>query len=175
MCALQPALPVHAGVCLIMADIEPLKPSNTGWLVADMVTDTFAFGWARTETDPDTEDSESKPAPVANSPHIKIIPLEEILVYRTDGPNKRTLIGYQDEDLISTLLRSAIEGKSRRFYFLSDKSQLQDASENTPWATLSSTLRRQNIALTPIRLSDYDRIPDDAEGLALIGRDRLAL
>jgi hypothetical protein len=35
-----------------MADIEPLKPSNTGWLVADVVADTFAFGWARTEIDP---------------------------------------------------------------------------------------------------------------------------
>ncbi|RZI63051.1 MAG: DTW domain-containing protein [Variovorax sp.] len=35
-----------------MADIEPLKPSNTGWLIADVVVDTFAFGWARTETDP---------------------------------------------------------------------------------------------------------------------------
>ncbi len=35
-----------------MADIEPLKPSNTGWLVADVVADTFAFGWARTEVDP---------------------------------------------------------------------------------------------------------------------------
>ncbi len=39
-------------MCLIMADIEPLKPSNTGWLIADVVRDTFAFGWARTEVDP---------------------------------------------------------------------------------------------------------------------------
>jgi DTW domain-containing protein YfiP len=39
-------------MCLLMADIEPLKPSNTGWLIADVVADTFAFGWARTETDP---------------------------------------------------------------------------------------------------------------------------
>lgn len=52
ICALRPAVPVRAGVCLIMADIEPLKPSNTGWLVADVVADTFAFGWARTEVDP---------------------------------------------------------------------------------------------------------------------------
>jgi DTW domain-containing protein YfiP len=35
-----------------MADIEMLKPSNTGWLIADVVADTFAFGWARTEVDP---------------------------------------------------------------------------------------------------------------------------
>ena len=52
LCALRPALPTRAGVCLIMADIEPLKPSNTGWLIADVVSDTFAFGWARTEVDP---------------------------------------------------------------------------------------------------------------------------
>ncbi|MES2954287.1 MAG: tRNA-uridine aminocarboxypropyltransferase [Pseudomonadota bacterium] len=52
LCALRPQLTVRAGVCLIMADIESLKPSNTGWLVADVVADTFAFGWARTEVDP---------------------------------------------------------------------------------------------------------------------------
>ena len=52
LCALRPVMPVRAGMCLIMADIEPLKPSNTGWLIADVVADTFAFGWARTEVDP---------------------------------------------------------------------------------------------------------------------------
>ena len=52
LCGLQPATTARAGVCLLMADIEPLKPSNTGWLIADVVADTFAFGWARTEVDP---------------------------------------------------------------------------------------------------------------------------
>lgn len=52
LCALRPNLSVRAGVCLLMADTEPLKPSNTGWLIADVVADTFAFGWARTEVDP---------------------------------------------------------------------------------------------------------------------------
>ena len=52
LCAVRPVLATRAGVCLIMADIEALKPSNTGWLIADVVTDTFAFGWARTEVDP---------------------------------------------------------------------------------------------------------------------------
>jgi len=52
MCALRPTVPTRAGVCLIMCDTEPLKPSNTGWLIADVVADTTAFGWARTEVDP---------------------------------------------------------------------------------------------------------------------------
>ena len=52
MCALRPEVPTRSGMCLLMADIEPIKPSNTGWLIADVVADTFAFGWARTEVDP---------------------------------------------------------------------------------------------------------------------------
>jgi DTW domain-containing protein YfiP len=52
LCALRPEVPTQAGVCLIMCDIEPLKPSNTGWLIADVMRDTAAFGWARTEVDP---------------------------------------------------------------------------------------------------------------------------
>jgi DTW domain-containing protein YfiP len=52
LCALRPRVPARSGMCLIMADIEPLKPSNTGWLIADVVADTAAFGWARTVVDP---------------------------------------------------------------------------------------------------------------------------
>jgi DTW domain-containing protein YfiP len=52
MCALRPSVATRAGMCLIMCDTEPLKPSNTGWLIADVVADTAAFGWARTEVDP---------------------------------------------------------------------------------------------------------------------------
>jgi DTW domain-containing protein len=52
LCNLRPELVTRAGMCLLMADIEPLKPSNTGWLIADVVADTYAFGWSRTEVDP---------------------------------------------------------------------------------------------------------------------------
>ncbi len=52
LCSLRPSVPTHAGVCLLMSDIEPLKPSNTGWLIADVVPDTFAFPWARTQVAP---------------------------------------------------------------------------------------------------------------------------
>ena len=51
-CALRASVPTRAGVCLMMAEFEPLKPSNTGWLVADVVPDTFAFAWSRTQVDP---------------------------------------------------------------------------------------------------------------------------
>ena len=52
LCALRPRVTTRAGICLIMGDIEPLKPSNTGWLIADVVPDTAAFGWSRMQVDP---------------------------------------------------------------------------------------------------------------------------
>ncbi|MCK9237336.1 MAG: DTW domain-containing protein [Thiopseudomonas sp.] len=52
ICAWQPQVAARSAVCLLMYDAEPLKPSNTGWLIADVVADTFAFGWARTEVEP---------------------------------------------------------------------------------------------------------------------------
>ncbi|BDH44862.1 DTW domain-containing protein [Salmonella enterica subsp. enterica serovar Choleraesuis] len=35
--------------CLVMYDTEPMKPSNTGRLIADILPETFAFNWSRTE------------------------------------------------------------------------------------------------------------------------------
>jgi len=52
LCAWRPVVPTRAAVCLIMAEFEPLKPSNTGWLIADVVPDTAAFGWSRVHGDP---------------------------------------------------------------------------------------------------------------------------
>jgi DTW domain-containing protein len=52
LCNMRPSVATRAGMCLLMGDVEALKPSNTGWLIADVVTDTFAFEWARTSVDP---------------------------------------------------------------------------------------------------------------------------
>jgi DTW domain-containing protein YfiP len=38
--------------CLIMFGAEPLKPSNTGRLIADILPETQAFLWSRTEINP---------------------------------------------------------------------------------------------------------------------------
>jgi len=52
LCDLRTVVPTQAGVCLLMAEHETLKPSNTGWLIADVIPQTWAFGWARTTVEP---------------------------------------------------------------------------------------------------------------------------
>ena len=51
LCAWKPRVQAESGVCLLMHDTEPLKPTNTGWLIADLIEDTWAFGWQRTSVD----------------------------------------------------------------------------------------------------------------------------
>ena len=51
LCAFRPSVEARSGMCLVMHDVEPLKPSNTGWLIADVLPDTHAFTWSRTEVD----------------------------------------------------------------------------------------------------------------------------
>jgi len=51
LCAWRPRVEAGSAMCLLMHDTEPLKPTNTGWLIADTITDTSAFGWQRTVVD----------------------------------------------------------------------------------------------------------------------------
>jgi len=53
ICALSPKVVSNAGFLLLMYDTEVLKPSNTGRLIADVIPDTFAFLWSRTEENTD--------------------------------------------------------------------------------------------------------------------------
>lgn len=52
LCQWRPQVTSHSAMCLLMYDVEPLKPSNTGWLIADVVPETYAFNWQRTAPDP---------------------------------------------------------------------------------------------------------------------------
>ncbi|KTC34879.1 tRNA-uridine aminocarboxypropyltransferase [Pseudomonas poae] len=52
LCAWRPEVQARSAMCLLMHDVEPMKPSNTGWLIADVIRDTTAFAWSRTEVDP---------------------------------------------------------------------------------------------------------------------------
>ncbi|MCL2891494.1 tRNA-uridine aminocarboxypropyltransferase [Brenneria tiliae] len=59
--------------CLVMFDTEPLKPSNTGRLIADILPDTQAFLWSRTAPDPQLLAAVKNPA------------YQPYLVFLTDG------------------------------------------------------------------------------------------
>lgn len=51
ICDYQPDIESDIAALVIMSESEVLKPSNTGRLIADVIKETFAFEWNRTEPD----------------------------------------------------------------------------------------------------------------------------
>lgn len=49
ICSIKKTVPTNSAFLLLMYDDEILKPSNTGRLIADLIPDTFAFIWSRTQ------------------------------------------------------------------------------------------------------------------------------
>ncbi|AFJ46090.1 tRNA-uridine aminocarboxypropyltransferase [Shimwellia blattae] len=49
LCATIKPVAARSQFCLVMYDTEPMKPSNTGRLIADILPGTTAFQWSRTE------------------------------------------------------------------------------------------------------------------------------
>lgn len=62
LCATIKPKQANSRFCLIMFGAEPPKPSNNHRLIADILPDTQAFLWLRTEIDPGLLDAINDPA-----------------------------------------------------------------------------------------------------------------
>lgn len=51
ICDIKPEAQSEAGFLILFYDDEVLKPSNSGKLIADLIPDTFAYLWSRTEVE----------------------------------------------------------------------------------------------------------------------------
>ena len=100
--------------------------------------------------------------------HLRYLRSQDLLVKRTDENKQRRLVGYQDEDLISSTIQSAIEGHPRIMYLIEDKSDVEVGAANSPWLVLTETLLRQNIVLIPLKISQVESIPVNAEGIVIV-------
>jgi hypothetical protein len=103
----------------------------------------------------------------ALSGHVRFVSIDDMLLYQTRDGERRP-VAFQGEDAISAALVAAVEGTPRMFYLLADKSDLRHDAPESAWKNLALALFQQNIHLKSINLAETARIPDDAEGVALI-------
>ena len=151
--------------------IDPIRsPDRTSQFTAayniTLVRDLVLIDARPDETTPIvTETTTGSPA---LNPHITIALAEEMLTYAVDEKGQRRPENFRAEDLLTARLVEAVEGKPRNFLFLADKSRIDAEGENSPWNNLATTLRYQNIQLTPANLSGRTEIPEEVNGLAII-------
>ncbi|MFY7818281.1 MAG: hypothetical protein ACOVRB_07955 [Akkermansiaceae bacterium] len=103
-----------------------------------------------------------------DSAHIRFVTQEQMVLYENnDGKTARRMSAFRGEDMLTTGLLSAIEGKPRIVYFLADKSDFQTEVEGNAWTVMRDCLLSQNILPVPIKMSELDQIPADAAGLII--------
>jgi hypothetical protein len=116
----------------------------------------------------DARDDTSSPVGKDDSAKIRFVTHEHMVLYETnEGKSARRMSAFQGEDMITTGLLSALEGKPRKVYFLADKSDFQTEIEGGPWTVMRDSLLSQNILPIPVRMSEFEKIPDDAAGLII--------
>lgn len=118
-------------------------------------------------------DANSIEPSISVASHLRYLPVSELVVSRDvqvtkTGKKVRQVIGYQDEDLITSMIQSAVEGLPRIMYLVQDKSDLEVTAAGSPLQVITEALIKQNILLRALNISQVDKIPDDAEGLVIV-------
>lgn len=127
------------------------------------------------QTTPSANTNDEIPASASDTPppeekenlssHVRATHISDLYI----KDSNRTIVAWQEEDVITSSIIGAIEGVPRKIYLGVDKINLEADDGEPAWILLAEMLLQQNIQLTPIRLSEIESIPEDAEGFALIG------
>lgn len=93
ICSLKKTVTTNSAFLLLMYDDEILKPSNTGRLIADLIPDTFAFIWSRTQPDPQLLALLADPQwqPIVIFPEEYSTPERILSKYKSEKGSKRPL------------------------------------------------------------------------------------
>lgn len=149
--------------------LDPLRsPDRTEQIAASygisLVRDLIVIDARTDESAPTSQDNTGTRT---LNPNVKIVVAEDMIVYSTEGGQRRPT-GFRGEDVLTARLVEAIEGRPRKMLFLSDKSRIDADGDHSPAKSLEETLRFQNIQLSAVNLTGLAEIPADAEGVALV-------
>lgn len=93
ICNIKKTVSSNSAFLLLMYDDEILKPSNSGRLIADLIPDTYAFIWSRTQPDAQLLELLNNPKwqPVVIFPAEYTTPERVLHTYREPENGKRPL------------------------------------------------------------------------------------
>jgi hypothetical protein len=110
----------------------------------------------------------SLPVTQNDSANVRFVTQEHMLLYdNKSGNTARRVAAFQGEDVITTAMLSATEGKPRTVLFFADKSDIATEIEGGPWSVLRDNLISQNIIPIPVRMAELQSIPKECSGIII--------
>ncbi|GAA5149121.1 hypothetical protein GCM10023213_46350 [Prosthecobacter algae] len=94
---------------------------------------------------------------------------EELVIRETGNQAVRAIKEFRGEDAVTSAMINLIEGGERKFYLVLGKGARTETALTDVMAALGGLGRQQNFQLLPLNLADISRVPEDADGLLLIG------
>lgn len=95
---------------------------------------------------------------------------EDELVVREPGTEvERKIKEFRGEDAITSALVGVVEGDERKFYLVVGKGARTEGAMVDAMTGLGELGRQQNFKLLPLNLAEVSRVPEDADGLLLVG------
>ena len=138
--------------------------NNYGDLLADKLFEDDLFIIDAREGVETTEEGKIE----AITSHLRYLRAKDLAIWRTDSNKQRSVVGFQDEDMLSSTLQSAIEGRPRVMYLIEDKSDVEVGAAGSAFGVLTETMQKQNVVLIPLKISQTESIPVNAEGVIIL-------
>lgn len=101
--------------------------------------------------------------------NTRFITEEELVIRESGTSTNRQIIEFRGEDAITSALLSVVEGNVRRFYYVVGKGSRSDTAPSDAYNSALDLGKQQNFELVQINLSEISQIPQDADGLLLLG------
>lgn len=96
--------------------------------------------------------------------------IEDELVVREAGiGTEKKITEFRGEDAVTSALANVLEGKMRRFYYITSKGSRSDAAVTESLEAIVEIGRQQNFEVLAISLSDVASLTAHADGIIMIG------
>jgi hypothetical protein len=100
-------------------------------------------------------------------PNVRLLLGEDVITHAVED-GKRSITGFRGEDVMTSRLMEAVEGKPKRMALLVDKTRFQTDAADSPLRGLAERMRWQNIELVALSIAAIPEIPTDIDGVAIV-------
>ncbi len=99
----------------------------------------------------------------------RFITEEELVVRENSTETQRRIKEFRGEDAVTSAVINVVEGDERKFYIVVGKGARTEGSLVDAMSGIGELGRQQNFQLYPLNLADVSRVPEDADGVLLVG------
>lgn len=94
---------------------------------------------------------------------------EEMIIRDTGTEASRPIKEFRGEDAVTSALINLVEGDERKLYIVVGKGSRTESALMDAMTALGELGRQQNFQLLPLNLAEISHLPEDADGVLLIG------